>query len=175
MQVCNNFIFLDIDGVLYPCRNRKPFTNKSEDIIKELEEKHNVSFQDINPYDILCVVEGWNQNAITLLKNLLEEYNAKIIISSSWKFKFKKEILYKLFSIHDLDSYIEDIIPNSYGILKKDSITMYLKKHPEIKNYIILDDVRMTSTFKEHSIYCPDVLNEKVYQKAKSILNKYMR
>lgn len=159
-------IFLDIDGVLYPCRKRKDFTHDAKQI--RLAYAH-LDLKDIDDYTLLSVYEGWNTNAIFYIKDCIAKYPCEIIVSSSWKFKYKESTLKTLFLLHDIE--IAGIVDNAYGILKSNAIPLYLKNHAEIKKYIVLDDAMMQNTFKHHFIYCPDVINEEVYK----IIQKYLK
>lgn len=63
------------------------------------------------PYDIGAVYYDWDDKAIQLLKDCLDEASAKIVISSGWRDFNNEEKLKALFKIHDLDSYIIDVLP----------------------------------------------------------------
>ena len=161
-------IFLDIDGVLYPTRKRKAFLQDAKQI--RLQYAH-LNLDKIDDYRLLCVYEGWDMNAITYLKDVILNNDCKIIVSSSWKFKYTYNTLKTLFLLHDIN--ISGIVDNTYSILKSKAIPLYLKEHPEIKNYLVLDDAMMRTTFKNHFVYCPDVINEEVYKKIKKYLKKF--
>lgn len=166
MEEVINILFLDIDGVLYPCRNRKSFKLDPIKIRKQLKEEKHLDFHEINDSTLLSVYEGFTKEAIMYLQNLTNNH-IKIVISSNWKFRYTLSTLKKLFLIHDIEIY--DVIPNSYGILKQTYIQTYLTKHPEITNYVIVDDVYM-HTFQHHFVKCDDTLNKNVYLK---ILKKF--
>lgn len=165
-----NYIFLDIDGVLFPTHHRKGSHINAIHLKKQLEIKHNISLDDVSLSDIIYVTQGWNQEAILNLQKVVAIKNAKIIISSSWKFTHSFEVLKKLFTLIDLGEVIIDSIPNRYGIIKHETIHRYLKKHPEITSYIVLDDIPMESYFPNHFVYCPDVFNQEAYEKSISLL-----
>lgn len=63
----------------------------------------------IHYYDIGAVYYDWDDKAIQLLKDCLDEASAKIVISSGWRDFNNEEKLKALFKIHDLDSYIKGI------------------------------------------------------------------
>ena len=51
---------------------------------------------------------------------------------------------------------IVDSTSNDYGFLKTPAIRAYLKDHPNITQYIVVDDLNMENEFHEHAITCPD-------------------
>lgn len=82
-----------------------------------------------------------NYQAICWLNELCRKTNAKIIVSSTWRFYNYEQIL------HDsgLDYSIEivgctDLVHDLY---RTEEINNYLSTHPEIKNYVILDDEKV--------------------------------
>ena len=75
-------IFLDVDGVLYPYHDRKLLTKKPEKIKKKLIRKDRI-FKQANALELQLVYEGWNKQAVSYVKRLVEETDAKIVISSS--------------------------------------------------------------------------------------------
>lgn len=120
-----NVIFLDFDGVL--------------------DTIHYNGMDDI-------------ERRIKILADICKEYNCKIVIESSHKDSIDEETL----EIYD-DSWVSSIFDlfKKYGIVcvgrtpnvrkqkdeisylpmwKEDEILLYLKGHPEIKHYCIIDD-----------------------------------
>ena len=116
-----NAIFLDIDGVLNDITSYEGHKTNKE-LLPPLEEK--------------------------MLKNLvsiIKKTNAKIILSSSLRINFKNNIpitkkgclLEKEFSKYGIYIYDSlDLFLGPRGL----EMSIYLKSHPEINNYIILDD-----------------------------------
>lgn len=115
-----NIIFLDIDGVLN--------TIKTE----ELAPSGFIGVEDI---------------PIKNLKKIIEETNAKIVLISTWKNEWSKSVGYKgedfkyleqrlnEFNITIFDKTNDCIYNRGEGIKK------YLYYHPEITNWVVIDDI----------------------------------
>ena len=133
-------IFLDIDGVL----------NTERYIVEAIEN-------DMPVHDKYGHI--FDYKSIEVLRNIIKESDAKIIISSTWRYsgiremkemwrqrKLPGEVIditfardtskleeqKKLFK----ELYNEDI----YNRTRGQEIDIYLKTHPEVKKYVILDD-----------------------------------
>ena len=165
-------IFLDIDGVLYPCRKRiSPYTTFRFDREQLVKHYQCAAIRDLSDYDLACAQNGVAHSAIQLLKTLIQKSNAVIVISSSWKFSHTLPQLKALFAFYALQDAIVDSTSNDYGFLKTPAIRAYLKDHPNITQYIVVDDLNMENEFHEHAITCPDLFDEACYQKALNVLS----
>lgn len=109
-----------------------------------------------------------NPKKITLLKKLVDETNSNIVVTSAWR-------LSKNFQIHALKIQDEtELIRGKRG----EEIKLYLQKHPNIDNFVILDD----EIFKDYDDYLLkhlvktsfyiDGLTKEHIEQAKIILNK---
>ena len=125
-------IFLDVDGVLYPYHDRKLLTQKPENIIKKLIRIDRF-FNQANALELQLVYEGWNKQAVSYVKRLVEETDAKIVISSSWKYLRSLEDMKLLFKIYDLDSYVIGLTKDTADFLKETQIEDYIHQHNEIE------------------------------------------
>lgn len=158
-------IFQDIDGVLYPCFQRKRLKMDPYRIKQNLIEKDSF-YKDANAQDLAAAYEGFDKDAMKYLKMLVDKTGAKIVISSSWRLMHSLMDFKKMFHIYELDEAIVDMTPQTGGFLKEPSILAYLQAHEEITSYVVLDDINMASVFGEHSIVCGDVFDEECYEKA---------
>ncbi len=107
-------IFLDIDGVM----------NSTDYIIKN---------------NIKGLITEIDPKAIQMLKFALDVTGAQIVLSSSWRESHKYyEKLKELFSKYDINLNEKTPIYNNgkRGL----EIKQYLKEHPNIEQYLILDD-----------------------------------
>jgi hypothetical protein len=52
-------------------------------------------------------------------------------------------------------------------------VTVYLRNHPEIQRFIILDDAHVhdfETHYPEQFVYCPGIFDDACYERARSIL-----
>lgn len=111
-----DYIFLDIDGVM----------NNYDSIYSE--------------YDNTLIME---KEAIECISKLVKVFNAKIIISSSWKEYHDLDYFKWLFSKYDIEiaNNIMDTTPNLTGFPRGNEIYNWLKTNNALKSkFIILDD-----------------------------------
>ena len=143
-------IFLDIDGVM-----------NSEVYHRSLNTKK----------------KGWRRfepEAVKMIKKLVEEFNAKIVVSSLWRFVAKKELVTELKETELINHLHIDwktpiIEPGHRGR----EIKLWLDEHPEIKEFVILDDDSdvlelFSDKFVRTDYY--DGLQAEHYYKAREIL-----
>ena len=169
--ICMKTIFLDVDGVIYPCHDRKLLSDNSDKIKKKLVKKDRI-FKKMNALELQFVYEGWDQKALYYVKKLVENSGANIVISSSWKYMRSLEYMKLLFKIYDLDRYVIDLTKDTDDFSKVTQITDYLNEHVEIEEYVILDDIDLRKNFPYHCVVCPDVITADCYEEALKILGK---
>lgn len=117
----------------------------------------------INDY---MTMDQINEDNIEVLKTILDETNAKVVVTSSHKYKYQRnnnieEFLNNNYYVRALkDSGIEVIDLTPYMILKEKNenqreqeILEYLKNHPEVTQFLILDDDYIINSLKEHEIF----------------------
>jgi len=153
-------IFLDIDGVL--------------NVYCESRDEYGCCF---------------HSHLVENLRILIEQTGAKIVIISTWRFS-GLEIIKEMWEKRNLPGEVVGITPNfmiQHGttLCRGKEIDSYLENHPEIENYVILDDDTdmeehqmarfvMTSGNSNHED-CVDVgygLTKICTEKAIEILNK---
>lgn len=137
MDLKNNIVFLDIDGVLNTLMiDTKPFESSGQ-----------ISRDGF--YYELCFPEDKrvsNRQAVMWLNKLCKETNAKIVISSTWRmgingFKLTKEALRNTGLLEEIEIIGQTEILNQYDFnIRGREIENYLDNHPEINRYVILDD-----------------------------------
>lgn len=162
-------IFLDVDGVL----NNKLFLKKRRIILKENKGIYIPRLDDKN---------------FIALKTLVERTNAKIILSSYWRYYFDKNLMPNNNGLHnhgkDLtlklrkhNLSLKDKTSTDLTRFQKrgDIIKEYLHTHEDIDNFVILDDdnimkeftdTNLIQTKPEYGLTMSDV------KKAENILNK---
>ena len=162
-------IFLDVDGVL----NNNIFLKKRRIILKENKGIYIPRLDDKN---------------FIALKTLVERTNAKIILSSYWRYYFDKNLMPNNNGLHnhgkDLtlklrkhNLSLKDKTSTDLTRFQKrgDIIKEYLHTHEDIDNFVILDDdnimkeftdTNLVQTKPEYGLTMSDV------KKAENILNK---
>jgi len=76
---------------------------------------------------------------IERLRTILDKTNSKIVISSSWR-KFDPIVkLRKMIRMAGIDTEVIGITP-SHNSGRGEEIKMFLKLHPEITKFVVLDD-----------------------------------
>ena len=108
---------------------------------------------------------GVHPDCASILKKIIEKTNAKIVVTSSNKYSFQRK--------RDPVPFFESNIYKNYILLLKDynidifdftpyinqnrekEIEEYLHSHPEIENFLILDDDYTFKTYQHHQILIP--------------------
>lgn len=150
-------IFLDIDGVLNHQKHYEWLMNTNEP----------TPMQRTYPYTEFSPV------SCKLLRDIIDNTDAKLVVSSSWRLDGLVK-LNKLFRFFGLPNAI-DVTPclnTARGI----EIGAWLAAHPEVTNYVILDDdedmnVEQLPFFIKTNPY-EDGLNEEVKNNAIKILKE---
>ena len=146
-------LFLDIDGVL----NSKLF-------YKYIYKPENGESR----FDPYCVI---------LVKRLIEEFSLKIVISSTWRNGPVNRLMKELNENNLIDYLHEDWhTPIVRRLSRGNEIKLWLDSHPEVKDYLILDDSEklldhQMSRFVKTSTYLGMV--QERYNHARNLLLSY--
>lgn len=111
------FVYLDIDGVLTTPRNKLTSRGLLE----------------------------FSKESVDVLKSVLDKYNGKIIVSSSWKeYKSVEFIKENYFMDYDLDKYIIGKTPDISSIDRSEEIVKDMNnRNLNLKDILILDDIEL--------------------------------
>ncbi len=149
-----NVVFLDIDGVLQPGVSQNRFDydliQTRADIAEKMKDN---AYLELDKYDVGAVYYDWHEQAVKNLRRLLEYYDAEIVISSDWKRSKSLDQLKLLFRLHQLDEFITDMTPYTMHSFKPEEIKEYLAAHPNLKSYVVIDDLDMEKHFRGHTVY----------------------
>ena len=156
-------IFLDIDGVL-----------NSEDLAR----KRIANFRGWNDTTNQKFYDFIDENAVKLISDLCEQYNVKLVISSSWRLSTLEKTIDDFSSdymllLHPLVPFIIGITPRVESQIRGEEIAIYLQHNSDITDYCIIDDdsdmlKEQTSNFVQTSFW-HGLTNEHI-PKIKSIL-----
>jgi hypothetical protein len=87
-------------------------------------------------------VQGLNRDCVARLNQIVERTGAKVVISSMWRLQLPMEYLQGY--LHRAGfNYTHDVVgvtPNLGGKPRGSEIAAYLKVHPEVGAYVVLDD-----------------------------------
>ncbi|MDE5888687.1 MAG: hypothetical protein K2H20_01565 [Bacilli bacterium] len=146
-------LFLDIDGVL----------NSWDFVIKR-------------KYDLVLSflsypLSEFDPLAVERVNTILNETNAKLIISSDWRFT---EGLDNILKKVGLRHPIHDITPYGMGKDRGYEIQEWLDEHDDVENYAIIDDINnMLDCQQSHFVQTSDIhgLTEDLMELTIKILN----
>jgi len=120
-------VFLDIDGVL-----------NSEEFFETLPyNKHDKYIKAGYIEDQAFGLCNIDSVPVAKLNYLLSQTMAKIVVSSSWRGSDPK--LQEIFAIVGIPHYI-GVTPYHKDRHRGTEIQMWLDRHPEVENYVIIDD-----------------------------------
>ena len=106
----NPILFLDIDGVLNPpiCPQYELDFALSDKLAAKL---NNPSIKKLNIYFVNQVYYGFDKKSCELIKKLAQEFEAKIVLTSSWRLYYTKEEIAENFAnrkiVNDLRELME--------------------------------------------------------------------
>ena len=103
------------------------------------------------------------KRSIQRLKQLIEKYDAQIIITSSWRIVYSLEQLQAMFDIFDLGKYVKSVTTLINPRTK--AIQEFINEN-NVTSYIILDDFDMSNAFDYHFVYVRHYFKESDYKKA---------
>lgn len=127
-------IFLDFDGPVIPGRawylNNRNHKNCDEDYNRHKPSTWSMSFFD--------------QCAVAFLLELMDETSIKLVISSSWR-RLGEDSVKRILELNGISwSYVHPswTTPIS-GTSRTERILEWLKKHPEVDEYVAIDDEKL--------------------------------
>ncbi len=76
-----------------------------------------------------------------MIRRLIEEFDASIVISSTWRYAFVKELKNELIKSGLIKYLHKDWkTPEIYPSHRGEEINLWLDNHPEAIDYVIIDD-----------------------------------
>lgn len=129
-------IFLDMDGVMNSTRSVIALRGYGF-----MPPSHTLN----GAADARAIRKQCNLDPISvgLLKRILKETGAKVVISSSWRFRNEQktiDVFNVMFKAHRLPRVVIGSTPHHNSGFRGEEIRLWLEDHPEVTAYIILDD-----------------------------------
>lgn len=159
-------IFLDNDGVICLINNFGSRHKKQRKLYGKGElPKH-------NEIDILTRFDNLDEKCVKVLNEILNETNAEYVISSDWRkyatldelgfYYLSQGIVKRPIGFTDLFHYNEwndnGLIPEGvvftrhpYEQERYCEILKWLKDHPEVTNWVAIDDMNLAKKFQDYS------------------------
>lgn len=126
-------IFLDFDGVMD--------TSYYDHILSKEGKPGNDQYGAI--FDPYCIRN---------LKRIIEETEADIVVSSSWKYMMSYQDFLNMWKDRGLPGFITDVTPNPVDRRKRgDEIDAWIEECKTECQYVIIDDLE-ANNFNEHQI-----------------------
>ena len=118
---CMKVLFLDIDGVLNSTR-----------LMLNLKDA-GIDFRHYIHMDPL---------SMSVLNRILKESGAKVVISSSWRIAYPLSFIRSVMEQNGFVGEVIDCTPkgHNFGRVRGDEIAHWLKQHPEVTHFAIVDD-----------------------------------
>ena len=150
-------IFLDNDGVICLSNNWGERAKKWANFKRDNPE---VEFTD---RPVKCRFDDFDDKAVKVLNEILEETGAEIVVSSDWRLHATLEelgeyyesqgIIKKPFAVTDI---FKDIFPKEWNAFRYRAelelersmeIGHWLQNHPEVTSWVAIDDLNMSPEF----------------------------
>ena len=110
-------IFIDCDGVI--CTDRAYFASGQD------KDRH--------------IMRTWDPVSIMLLSRLCQDFDLEVVISSTWRYKFDVPLMLLTHGFRG-NFHKDDQTPRLFSGSRGMEIREWLSEHPEVTNYIIIDD-----------------------------------
>ena len=150
-------IFLDNDGVICLSNNWGERAKKWANFKRDNPE---VEFEN---RPVICRFDDFDDKAVKVLNEILEETGAEIVVSSDWRLHATLEelgeyyesqgIIKKPIAVTDI---FKDIFPKEWNAFRfraelelerSMEIGHWLENHPEVTNWVAIDDLNMSPEF----------------------------
>ncbi|MCD7949579.1 MAG: hypothetical protein LUG12_04880 [Erysipelotrichaceae bacterium] len=192
-------IFLDIDGVINSYDTHHHSNNEIllKLFIKYLSLRYQRDYTLYNPWVVRACYLDWDKDAMKRIKHILDKADARIVISSDWRpciFHENPHEMRDLLHLWHMDKYWQDDtdalwIDSTRQSEKMKEAEEYLKskglddyhdrsveimdyilEHPNITNYVVLDDLNLIE-LDEHFVKTLNLITDEQAEKCIQILN----
>ena len=164
-------IFLDNDGVICLSNNWGSRNTKR----RKAGLKASIPSSEL-PIDIRF--DNFDKKAVRILNEILEETGAEIVVSSDWRFYATLEELGEYYISQGIvkkpiavTGMFKDLFPREWSMLRFRAdlelerymeIQHWIDEHPEITNWVSVDDLNMSVEFLSHNVTNKDNVDNPV-------------
>ena len=150
-------IFLDNDGVICLSNNWGERAKKWANFKRDNPE---VEFEN---RPVICRFDDFDDKAVKVLNEILEETGAEIVVSSDWRLHATLEELGEYYESQGITKkpiavtdIFKDIFPKEWNAFRfraelelerSMEIGHWLENHPEVTNWVAIDDLNMSPEF----------------------------
>jgi len=145
-------LFLDNDGVV--CLSTE-WGGRAKKKLKYLKE-----FPGVEDLPAYIKMDNFNDKAVKTLNLILEQTGAEIVVSSDWKLYCTLEELQEMFTKYGVIKQPIGTTPNiplkydknyytaeELAEYRVSEVNMWLKEHPEVTQWVAVDDLPLGETF----------------------------
>lgn len=146
-------LFLDFDGVI---NSQQWMWKRAAALVSENTIWHEEGL----------ISHHFDIEAVARINKVLATTGAKVVVSSAWRKSGNLEFVRDLLAIHEFEGEIIDTTPVLYDhdsdntsvgtlstLTRGDEITHWLKEHPEVTKYAVIDDAPFTSFISHLEVF----------------------
>ena len=152
-------IFLDIDGVICLATEWGGRVGKQRSWNRNFPERAVEYDCDLHLMDVEYRFDNFNEKAVRVLNQILEQTGAEIVLSSDWRFGCTLKEMQHLFELYGVIRGPIDYTPTlqvedfrkleeegkkGYEDERSIEIKKWLSLHPETERWVAVDDLNMT-------------------------------
>lgn len=101
------------------------------------------------------------------MRDLVEEFDARIVLTSSWRLYYTREEIEAMFEILGMKgAYLGN---TKIGASRSEVIKQFVREH-NIDKYLIIDDFNLSKAFGSHFIRTYDHFDQNNYNQARFLL-----
>lgn len=161
-------IFLDIDGVINPYMYDEMVKEEPDLPHKLAKEKNNPNIEKISAFTVTQVYHCFDSKACSYIKRLLDEFQAKIVVTSSWRVFYPFLEMQAILDLQNLGKYMIGATDNNRKP-RYQQIYDYIDEN-HIDAYIVIDDFNMAKYFGYRFIHTKNTMIFPQYILARSSL-----
>lgn len=162
-----NIIYLDIDGVLAPKRMFDSYEFDPQLKGRLVCSKNDPTIGKLPDTLVHQVYHHFDDQSCQYIIKLAQEFNAKIVVTSSWRLFYNLEQMKAILNIFDLGPYVVDLTQE--GLPRYRVIQDHINAH-KIKHYLVIDDLDMERQFPNHFVLANYRFDLDHYKQARKLL-----